>query len=88
MLWIVVYPKDWFTYCVHFVGALAFKCNTMPQELSHESIRRDERRLNPSWPYKYYRNSQGDFLEMKKVYVAMSAELPQGSLPFWGTLVW
>ncbi|MFC1818774.1 hypothetical protein ACFL0B_06735, partial [Thermodesulfobacteriota bacterium] len=25
---IVVYPKDWFTYCVHFVGALAFKCNT------------------------------------------------------------
>lgn len=60
----------------------------MPQELSHESIRRDECRLNPSWPYKYYRNSQGDFLEMKKVYVAMSAELPQGSLPFWGTLVW
>jgi hypothetical protein len=40
------------------------------------------------WLYKYYRNSQGDFLEMKKVYVAMSAELPQGSLPFWGTLVW
>ena len=31
LLWIVVYPKDWFTYCVHFVGALAFKCNTMPR---------------------------------------------------------
>ena len=34
---IAVYPEQWFIYCI-------FTYNTLPQELSHESIRRDERR--------------------------------------------